>query len=280
MDKDEISENNGDVYNGCDDDCDDDTVRYKCSEVNGNQKFQYKRKEKQMNETCNVNNLKDKGKQKEMNADMERNHNCNSPPLLEKIWRVNSDTLNDIQNSANKYPLWQAVNRGDADSDDDEDIIENEMNENECIIADEIAFMERTRAAKAYYVVKENKITDKNPHDESSKKVVVAILNEYTKAAKDEVGLLKQKAKVNWMKNGDKNIVAGQFVKYFEDFLRSSKPVIPLNNDISKSTLSMEEAEDMLREVNDNEIKEALFDVDGDKAFGPDGYSSKSMGGN
>ncbi|GKD39603.1 hypothetical protein Tco_1398641 [Tanacetum coccineum] len=68
---------------------------------------------------------------------------------------------------------------------------------------------------------------DKNPHDESLKKVAIGILNEYTKAVKDEL-----------------------------------------------STLSMEEAMDMVREVNDNEIKEALFDKDGDKAFGPDGSSS------
>ncbi|GJU89144.1 RNA-directed DNA polymerase, eukaryota, reverse transcriptase zinc-binding domain protein [Tanacetum coccineum] len=37
----------------------------------------------------------------------------------------------------------------------------------------------------------------------------------------------------------------------------------------------MEDAENMVREVSENEIKEALFEIDGDKASGPDGYSSE-----
>nr|GEX28334.1 pentatricopeptide repeat-containing protein At1g63330-like [Tanacetum cinerariifolium] len=69
--------------------------------------------------------------------------------------------------------------------------------------------------------------------------------------------------------------VAEQFVKHFECFLGISRHVIPLNNDIFINTLFVEEAEVMVREVNDKEIKEALFDIDGDKASGPDGYSSK-----
>ncbi|GJU84599.1 RNA-directed DNA polymerase, eukaryota, reverse transcriptase zinc-binding domain protein [Tanacetum coccineum] len=59
--------------------------RYKSNAVNGNQRFQYRLKEKKKNETYNVNNLKDKGKKKEMNADMARNNKCESPPSLEKI---------------------------------------------------------------------------------------------------------------------------------------------------------------------------------------------------
>ncbi|GKD28083.1 hypothetical protein Tco_1234297 [Tanacetum coccineum] len=156
---------------------------------------------------------------------------------------------------------------------------------------------------------------DKSPHDESIKKIDVDTLNEYTEVVNDELGLLKQKAKVNWMKNGDKNTaffhgilkarkyknrvesicdesgnrferdqVAGQFMKHFEEFLGSAKPVVPLNTDIFKNTLSLEEAEDMVREVSDNEIKEALFDINGNKASRPGEYSSKffkkSLGGN
>nr|GEV46273.1 NAD(P)H-dependent 6'-deoxychalcone synthase [Tanacetum cinerariifolium] len=63
-------------------------------------------------------------------------------------------------------------------------------------------------------------------------------------------------------------MVADQFVKHFESFLGSSRPVTTLNNDIFINTLSIEEAEVMVREVNDKEIKEALFNIDGDKASG------------
>ncbi|GJT52972.1 RNA-directed DNA polymerase, eukaryota, reverse transcriptase zinc-binding domain protein [Tanacetum coccineum] len=69
--------------------------------------------------------------------------------------------------------------------------------------------------------------------------------------------------------------VAIQFVKHFEDFLGTSKPVNPICPEIFTQTLSMEDAENMVREVNDSEIKEALFDIDGDKASGPDGFSSE-----
>nr|GEV83963.1 RNA-directed DNA polymerase, eukaryota, reverse transcriptase zinc-binding domain protein [Tanacetum cinerariifolium] len=114
-----------------------------------------------------------------------------------------------------------------------------------------------------------------SPHDESIKKIVVDTLNDYTEVVNDELGLLKQKAKVNWMKTGDKNTAFfhGQYVKHFEEFLRSAKPMVPLNTNIFKNTLSLEEVKDMVREFSDNEIKEALFDIDGNKASGPDGYS-------
>ncbi|GKA40664.1 hypothetical protein Tco_0733257 [Tanacetum coccineum] len=39
--------------------------------------------------------------------------------------------------------------------------------------------------------------------------------------------------------------------------------------------VSNEDASDMIRSVNDEEIKHAMFDIDNNKAPGPDGYSSK-----
>ncbi|GJT18120.1 RNA-directed DNA polymerase, eukaryota, reverse transcriptase zinc-binding domain protein [Tanacetum coccineum] len=151
-----------------------------------------------------------------------------------------------------------------------------------------------------------SKNINKYPHDVTVKKAAVDTLNAYTEAVKDELGLLKQKAKVNWMKNGDKNIaffysilkarknknkveriydemgnrfegdqVTDQFVKHFEDFLGTSFLVDPINADIFTNTLSMTEAEYMVRDVSQDEIKNALFDIDGDKAPGPDGLSSE-----
>ncbi|GKD11164.1 hypothetical protein Tco_1190849, partial [Tanacetum coccineum] len=151
-----------------------------------------------------------------------------------------------------------------------------------------------------------SKNINKYPHDVTVKKAAVDTLNAYTEAVKDELGLLKQKAKVNWMKNGDKNTaffysflkarknrnivesiydergnrfegdkVTDQFVKHFEDFLGTSFLVDPINADIFTNTLSMTEAEYMVRDVSQDEIKNALFDIDGDKAPGPDGFSSE-----
>ncbi|GJZ93434.1 RNA-directed DNA polymerase, eukaryota, reverse transcriptase zinc-binding domain protein [Tanacetum coccineum] len=147
---------------------------------------------------------------------------------------------------------------------------------------------------------------DKNPHDKDMKKISVATLNDYNDAVKDEICLLKQKAKINRMKYGDKNSayfhrilksrrnkgriericddhgiffegdqVPEQFVKHFENFLGKASPVTNLNNEIFTNSLYMEDVEDMVREVCDKEIKEALFDIDGDKASGPDGFSSE-----
>nr|GEY62139.1 hypothetical protein [Tanacetum cinerariifolium] len=111
------------------------------------------------------------------------------------------------------------------------------------------------------------------------------------------LGDFNQKAKVNWMKNGDKNTaflhsilkdkknknrvesicdesrkrfngdeVVEKFVKHFEDFLGTKKPVIPMKSKIFTNTLSMEETKNMVREVSEDEIKDAVFEIDGDKA--------------
>ncbi|GJV91772.1 RNA-directed DNA polymerase, eukaryota, reverse transcriptase zinc-binding domain protein [Tanacetum coccineum] len=92
---------------------------------------------------------------------------------------------------------------------------------------------------------------DKNPHDANLKNEAVLTLNEYVEAAKDEMKILHQKAKVKWLKEEDKNTaffhgiikskrrknrveyikdddgvsyegeaVPKQFVKHFENFFR------------------------------------------------------------
>nr|GEV25545.1 hypothetical protein [Tanacetum cinerariifolium] len=62
-------------------------------------------------------------------------------------------------------------------------------------------------------------------------------------------------------------------VKHFEDFLGTTKPVIPMKSEIFTNTLSMEEAKNIVREVSDDEINDAVFEIDGDKALGLDGFS-------
>lgn len=150
---------------------------------------------------------------------------------------------------------------------------------------------------------------DQDPHNYSLRKEESQILTEYKEAVADEEKLLRQKAKVNWLNVGDKNSayfhkvvkgrtnknrimsicaedgtrynykdVADQFVKHFEGFLGINPDVGKLNEDdyrIFVNKVSADEAEHMIRSVTDEEIKAALFDIDDDKAPGPDGYTSK-----
>ncbi|GJU27496.1 RNA-directed DNA polymerase, eukaryota, reverse transcriptase zinc-binding domain protein [Tanacetum coccineum] len=268
-------------------------------------------KERQKNETCNVNNLKDKGKENVMNTEMK---SANKYVVLSK--EMNMEEYEKTVCHDERLAMdWYAVNRGDGDSDDEEDIIENNMNENECLIADEIVdgylFMRfalldtvkkewdlNIQGSHMYKLVKNLKILKKplnrlswsngnvfdkvkvlkenpkniqgnigkNPHDESFKKEVVDILNEYTKAVKDEFVLLKQKAKVKWIKDGDKNTA------YFHGILKARRTKIQWKVSVMKgvidlrvimlNTLSNNEAVEMVKDISDDEIKEALFDID------------------
>ena len=124
---------------------------------------------------------------------------------------------------------------------------------------------------------------------------------------KTEEQFLYQKAKIQWISLGDRsnaffhqtlksrnhkrrisavqdemgNKVEGeevskQFVKHFEQFLGKQTSVVELpdldNLFINKLTDS--EAEYMVTDVSDAEIKKAMFSIDNNKAPGPDGFSS------
>nr|GEU79955.1 hypothetical protein [Tanacetum cinerariifolium] len=148
---------------------------------------------------------------------------------------------------------------------------------------------------------------DADPFDITKRQIAMNLVNECTKVAEDELKLLHQKAKVQWLKEGDKNsayfqnilkarknksrivsiccedgsrvegeFVSAQFVKHFQNFLGTTYFVSPLSSmgDIVKLNLPEEEALDMIRDVSDKEIKEALFDIDSSKAAGPNGYTS------
>ncbi|GJW60307.1 RNA-directed DNA polymerase, eukaryota, reverse transcriptase zinc-binding domain protein, partial [Tanacetum coccineum] len=150
-------------------------------------------------------------------------------------------------------------------------------------------------------------ILDSNPHNMEHIMEAIKVYNEYTSVAEDELKLLHQKVRIQWLKEGDKNTsyfhrilksrkhqgrveficgedgsryegreVAGQFVKHFHSFLGTKHSVINMSflGDIVSLKLTEEEVADMIIEVNDKEIKEAIFDIDSDKAAGRDGYSS------
>ncbi|GJW49094.1 hypothetical protein Tco_0090445 [Tanacetum coccineum] len=150
-------------------------------------------------------------------------------------------------------------------------------------------------------------ILDSNPHNMEHRMEAIKVYNEYTSVAEDDLKLLHQKVRIQWLKEGDKNNsyfhiilksrkhkgrveficgedgsryegreIAGQFVKHFPNFLGTNHYVINMSSlgDIVSLKLTKEEAVDMIREVNDKEIKEAIFDIDSNKVVGPDGYSS------
>nr|GEX67630.1 hypothetical protein [Tanacetum cinerariifolium] len=93
---------------------------------------------------------------------------------------------------------------------------------------------------------------DVDPFNKDKKKNDVILFNEYSEVAEDELKLLHQKAKVQWLKE-----------------------VNPLRSlgDIVQLKLIKVEAIGMIHDVSDKEIKDALFDIDSSKATGPYGYT-------
>ncbi|GKE03761.1 RNA-directed DNA polymerase, eukaryota, reverse transcriptase zinc-binding domain protein, partial [Tanacetum coccineum] len=148
---------------------------------------------------------------------------------------------------------------------------------------------------------------DKDPHNARLKKLETEILKEYITAKNDEDNLLAQKAKIDWLCDGDKNSkyfhnvikgrahrnrieavcnekgerfegdqIAEQFVKHFQSFLGNARPVQKFDlGKLKSKTVSSEDAVNMVRMVNDGEVKAALFDICDNKAPGPDGYTAK-----
>ncbi|GJY60420.1 RNA-directed DNA polymerase, eukaryota, reverse transcriptase zinc-binding domain protein [Tanacetum coccineum] len=148
---------------------------------------------------------------------------------------------------------------------------------------------------------------DKDPYNKEKRCYAASVLKEYTITSNDELKLLHQKAKVKWLLEGDKNTayfhsvlksrkhksriesicddagsrywgddVAKQFAKNFQDFLGMERQVTPFDQlgDIVQLKLPEDDAIDMISEVFEKEIKDAMFDIDSSKASGPDGYSS------
>ncbi|GKE75511.1 hypothetical protein Tco_1537552, partial [Tanacetum coccineum] len=149
---------------------------------------------------------------------------------------------------------------------------------------------------------------DRFPHDESIKNKSYSVLKDYQEAIKDEYNLLCQKAKLEWLKDRDKNTayfhktikerihrgrimtirneegirfekedVASQIVKHSEEFLGKSREVqsMACRQNIFTNKISTEEVMRMVRNISDAEIKNAMFDIEDSKAPSPDGYTTR-----
>ncbi|GJV64974.1 RNA-directed DNA polymerase, eukaryota, reverse transcriptase zinc-binding domain protein [Tanacetum coccineum] len=140
---------------------------------------------------------------------------------------------------------------------------------------------------------------DTDPFNNDLKGKVVQLGKYYAEAAEDELKLLHQKAKINWLKEGDKNYayfhsilrtsknksriytickedrsridgekVSQQFVDHFNNFLGQGHPVMPLNNldKYVQAKISNEDDIAMVTMVTYKEIKDAILDIDSSKA--------------
>ncbi|GJW16246.1 RNA-directed DNA polymerase, eukaryota, reverse transcriptase zinc-binding domain protein [Tanacetum coccineum] len=137
---------------------------------------------------------------------------------------------------------------------------------------------------------------DKDPTNKELRVEGVKTLKIYKEAIKDEEKLLMQKAKVNWLKEGDKNTayfhkvlkrrlnririlsicaedgtrfknceVTNQFVKHFKGFLGISPVTESLTEDdnvLFEKQISVDEANLMIRDVSDDEIKKDIVKKD------------------
>ncbi|GKE49229.1 hypothetical protein Tco_1480487 [Tanacetum coccineum] len=149
-------------------------------------------------------------------------------------------------------------------------------------------------------------LVEKDPYNKEVKVKAVESLFEYNEAIKDEENLLAQKVRVEWLDAGDKNnlffhnLIKGrrsknrveiicdengnsyekeevplQFVNHFQQFLGNLSSVVDLvlSDDLFSTVLTNADAEEMIKEVSEKEIKEAMFDIGDNKAPGPDGFS-------
>ncbi|GKB13409.1 hypothetical protein Tco_0847332, partial [Tanacetum coccineum] len=106
---------------------------------------------------------------------------------------------------------------------------------------------------------------DSDPNNAKLREVEMIFNKAYREAALDEERVSRQKAKVEWLKEGNHNCA------YFHNLLKGRMT----KSRIVSNKIDEESDVHMIREVFVDEIKSALFDIDDDKAPRPDGFTSK-----
>ncbi|GJT00726.1 RNA-directed DNA polymerase, eukaryota, reverse transcriptase zinc-binding domain protein [Tanacetum coccineum] len=127
---------------------------------------------------------------------------------------------------------------------------------------------------------------DKHPYNQDLNEKEVNALKAYNEADNNEESFLFQKAKIDWIYKGDQN---NQFFHKIIKSRRQINKIVSICDDagnrlewetdggaiwVFSTKLNHEEAMEMIKEVTDSEIKNALFDIGDNKAPGPDGYNS------
>ncbi|GKB71204.1 RNA-directed DNA polymerase, eukaryota, reverse transcriptase zinc-binding domain protein [Tanacetum coccineum] len=120
-------------------------------------------------------------------------------------------------------------------------------------------------------------LMEKNPLDDQLKKEEAECLSLYLEVVEDEESFMLQKAKLDWISKGDRN------TKFFHKIIKSRENLNKITSVCNEKgekfegnvvKISHEDAENMIKEVTEDEIKEAMFDIGENKAPGPDGFTS------
>ncbi|GJZ58864.1 putative RNA-directed DNA polymerase [Tanacetum coccineum] len=149
-------------------------------------------------------------------------------------------------------------------------------------------------------------LLDKDPYNVSLRENEARYVNEFNKAALMEERFLKQKAKIQWLKEGDSNSayflkvvksrishsridvltntagvqfendrISDAFVSHYEAFIGQPGDTNGFNtSDLFRSRLDDQVALYMVWDVTREEVNEALFLMGDDKAPGPDGFTT------
>ncbi|GKC21274.1 RNA-directed DNA polymerase, eukaryota, reverse transcriptase zinc-binding domain protein [Tanacetum coccineum] len=114
---------------------------------------------------------------------------------------------------------------------------------------------------------------DRDPYNNQIKKKPVEILDEYNEVVKDDEKLFPQKARVDWLNDGDKNsslfhkVIKGRRSRIRVAIVCDENGVsYERDKDLFCTILTHEEAESMVREVSGKEIKDAIFEIGDNRA--------------
>ncbi|GJT01522.1 putative RNA-directed DNA polymerase [Tanacetum coccineum] len=149
---------------------------------------------------------------------------------------------------------------------------------------------------------------DKDPHNIELKEAEMVFNHAYRVVVMDEEKVLKQKTKIEWLKEGDHNSayfhnflkgrlnrsriisieddvgvvyhdedVAPKFVDHFQTFLGTCDETFPIEDPdgLFIKKIDAVRALHMVKDVTNEEIKSALFDINDNKAPGPNGFTSR-----
>nr|GEZ34623.1 reverse transcriptase domain, reverse transcriptase zinc-binding domain protein [Tanacetum cinerariifolium] len=250
-----------------------------------NMQFKYRPKE---NARKTQNNA-DSGNQKneeQLKTPKQVNNMENGSPF-KKMWNVGTKNVEELKRSANSYVvLTDDEGNGErmCTEDNQKEIRDLILEEHLSICGVLETHLKAKRVNKignAVFVKRMSNCCEDNPFDTALKEKATKVLNEYLEVSNDELKLLQQKAKIKCLSEGDQN------TDYFHGILKARKHKRIIESicdengvryevDISfEKMLTDDEANEMIKLVTDEEIKDAIFDIDSNKASGHDRYTSR-----